>query len=285
MSEQLNEFTDASGKVTVAVFRQRAGNAQSHFFDLAVDVPGDMVAIGGGAEAASFPVGALLTASYPNHDLSAWLVSSKDHLVEHRHRLTGYAIAVRIAGMSRDALLKSIRVSVQDSGVAQHPEASATLPSAFRLVSGGFKIEWTEGLSTQQLPPGNLATASFPQNTYSWTARAKDHGAVSPANLRVWAIGLRRQLPAGRVLGAIEDRGSTVAQHPEATADLPDGFALTGAGARVNWQVSPFSEGSLLWRLAPTTNTANQEVRASAKDHLQYSPATITTYALGIRIR
>jgi hypothetical protein len=40
-----------------------------------------------------------------------------------------------------------------------------------------------------------------------------------------------------------------------------------------------------LWKLAPTTQTSNQEVTAGAKDHHgQVSPATITTYAVGIRI-
>jgi hypothetical protein len=275
MSEQLNEFHDASGKITVAVFRERAGSDQQHFTDLAVDVPDDMIAIGGGAEAVEFPAGALLTASYPNGDLSAWLASSKDHLVAQPHKLIGYAIGLRIAGMSRDELLRSIRISVQDSGLGQHPEASATMPSEFRLVSGGFKIDWS-GTPTG----GNLATASFPQNTYSWMSRSKDHNVVSPANLRVWAIGMRRTLPVGRLRRFFEDEESSTSQHPHATADLPDGYALTGVGARVNWQ----GAGNLLWKLMPTTQTSNQEVSAASKDHVEPSPGTITAYAIGIRL-
>ena len=118
MPEQLNEFTDASGRVTVAVFRQRAGSAQQHFFDLAADVPEDMVAIGGGAEAVNVPEGALLTASYPNGDLSAWLASSKDHKRPQPHHLISYAIGLRIQGLTRDQLLSHIRVTTQDSGAA-----------------------------------------------------------------------------------------------------------------------------------------------------------------------
>ena len=146
------------------------------------------------------------------------------------------------------------------------------MPNEFRLVSGGFKVEW--------FGVGNLATASFPETSQSWMARSKDHIGVSPANLRVWAIGLRRQLPVGRVVRFFEDEESSFAQHPSAVADLPDGFVLTGAGARVNWR----GVGNLLWKLVPTTQTTNQEVTAASKDHVSASPATITTYAVGIRL-
>lgn len=120
MAEQLNSFTDSSGKVTVAVFRQRAGNPQSHFFELAADVPADMVVVGGGAEAVEVPNGALLTASYPNGDLSAWLASSKDHDVPEPHQLVSYAIGMRIAGLNRQQLMSHIHAVSQDSGSAPH---------------------------------------------------------------------------------------------------------------------------------------------------------------------
>lgn len=270
--QRLNEFNDASGKVTVAVFSLRAGSAQQHFHDFACEVPSDMIAIGGGAEGARLPSGALLTASYPNNDLSAWLASSKDHQVANPHHLVVYAIGLKIEGMSRDQLLDNIHVAVQDSGVGAHPEAAARLPGGFRLVSGGFKSEWGGA--------GNLGTASFPETTSSWKARSKDHHISDPSNLKAFAIGLRENLPVGTLEVDINEEESGQAQHPSVVADIDPGFALTGAGAKVNWQ----GAGNLLWRIRPTTTTGNQDVTVGSKDHVTASPATIVAYSLAIKI-
>lgn len=116
-SERLNTFQDRSGLVTVGVFRSTGAPAQHHF-DEAANVAEDMVAIGGGAVGAEFPSGGLLTASYPNQDLSAWLASSKDHMVAQVHVLTTYAIGLSIFGMSRARLLDAIHVSTDESGLA-----------------------------------------------------------------------------------------------------------------------------------------------------------------------
>jgi hypothetical protein len=269
--EQLNTFNDSSGRVTVGVFR-RVGAPAQHHFDEGADPPEDWVAIGGGAVAVEGPPGALLTASYPNGDLTAWLGSSKDHVDPQAHVLTTYAIGMRIAGMSREQLLGAIHISTGDSGAAPHPEATATLPDGFVLVGGGAKVEWTGA--------GNLLTASFPSTDRSWTARSKDHEESSPANIRAYAIGLRENLPIGRVQAAIVPQDSGAAPHPSAVADMTDGFALTGGGADVHWT----GAGNLLWRLEPTTSTANQEFRASAKDHDVPDPSSMTVFALGIRI-
>lgn len=272
-SDRLNTFHDASGLVTVGVFRKRSPSAEQHHFDLGADVPDDMVVIGGGGLAAEFPVGALLTASYPNDSLSAWLVSSKDHIQPNPHYLIAYAIGLKIEGMSRDQLINAIHIDTQESGLGQHPETSANVDDGFLLVSGGFRIDWSGA--------GNLATASFPSTDRSWTARSKDHEAVSPANLRVYAISLREDLPVGQVQVAIESRESGTSQHPISVADVRDGFALTGGGGEAHWH----KDGSLLWRLEPATTTSNQEFGAASKDHIHPDPSSITSYALGIQIK
>jgi hypothetical protein len=271
-SELLNQFQDASGKVTVAVFRLKSGSDQQHYHDFACEVPSDMVAIGGGAEGARLPHGALLTASYPNGDLSAWLASSKDHEVAQPHKLTCYAIGLKIAGMTRNQILDNIHVEVQDSGVGNHPEAAATVPGQHVLVSGGFKVEWAGA--------GNLGTASFPETNSSWKARSKEHNIADPANIKAYAISIKEKLPVGIVRVDINEQESAQAQHPSVLADVDPGFALTGAGARVNWQ----GAGNLLWMIRPTTSTANQDVSAASKDHNVMSPATIVAYSLAIKI-
>ncbi|MBW4418692.1 MAG: hypothetical protein KME13_05635 [Myxacorys californica WJT36-NPBG1] len=274
---KLGTFHDASGKITVAVFERKAGNQQAHFHDFACTVPDDMVVIGGGAEATNSPPnGALLTASYPNQNLSAWLASSKDHERPQPHFLKVYAIGLKVAGMPRDALRDHIHIGRSVSELAQHPEVSESVPPGYLLISGGFHVNWLDFNSHG----GNLATASFPENAFSWKARSKDHMTISPAILSVYAIGIRENLPVGRVQHSIQTKDSGHAAHPSTTADVLPGFALVGGGAEIHWS----GEGNLLWQLRPTTDLANQDFTAGGKDHMKPSPATLTAYSIGIKI-
>lgn len=272
VAERLNTFHDASGNVTVGVFRARGAPA-SHHIDEGADVPEDMVAVGGGAIASEGPPGAFLTASYPNGNMSGWLASSKDHQISQAHILTVYAIGLKINGMSRQQLLDNIHVSGDESGSAPHPEASTAVPGGFVMLGGGFRVDWLGG-------NGNLATASFPSTDRSWTARSKDHSVPGPANLKVFAVSIREVLPAGPVSTAIRPNESGVSAHPSAAADVPDGFALTGGGADVHFSAA----GNLLWRLEPTTSTSDQNFAASSKDHKRPDPSSMTVFALGMRI-
>lgn len=270
--ELLNTFRDQSGRITVGVFRRVSAPAQHHH-DVGADVPDGWVVVGGGAVATDRGNGALLTASYPNSELTAWLASSKDHNAPESHILTCFALGMRIEGMTATDLRGAIHIETGDSGWAPHPEATAKTPDGFILLGGGAKVEWEPG-------PGNLLTGSFPSTDRSWTVRSKDHLVSSPANIRSWAIGLRRNLPVGTVVGSIRREDSGVSAHPSVAADVSDGFALSGGGANINWH----GGGNLLWRLEPTTDTTNQEFRASGKDHIVSDPASITAFSMGVRL-
>ncbi|MET8010263.1 hypothetical protein ABZU86_08245 [Streptomyces sp. NPDC005271] len=271
---RLNTFRDASGLVTVSVFSHRGSPPQQHWIDETVLVgDGDMIAIGGGATAVEYPQGALLTASYPTDDLSGWTVSSKDHVDAQAHELVSYVIGLKIAGISREELLRSVYVSRADSGLAPHPEAEAGIPSSdeYVLVGGGFRVDWHGS--------GNLATASFPATETSWKARSKDHLVPDPANIRVFAIALRRFLRVGVVSNSFTRADSGQSPHPAAVASVTPGYALTGGGADVHYRGS----GNLLWKLEPTT-TQTPSFGAASKDHHVSDPATITAYSVGIRV-
>jgi hypothetical protein len=90
---------------------------------------------------------------------------------------------------------------------------------------------------------------------------------------------LRRNLPVGRVAASIERADSGQAAHPAVIANVANGFALTGGGAEVQTN----GPGSLLWMLEPTTGN-NSAFAAASKDHLDYSPATLSVYSIGIRL-
>ncbi|GAA2721898.1 MULTISPECIES: hypothetical protein [Streptomyces] len=265
-------FTDASGLATVSVFAHTGSPARQYWIDKTTTVgDGDMIAIGGGATATDANPGALLTASYPTGDLWGWTVSSKDHLQTHWHQLTSYVIGLKIAGMSRDQLARAVLVTPADSGAEPWPMADARIWSNDHvLVGGGFRVDWHGA--------GNLATASFPSSDSTWQARSKDHGQSDPSSIRSYAIALPRYLPVGRVdVARIPVDGGPDA-HPQATATLPPGYALTGGGGEVHWS----GAGNLLWRLEPSRWAPS--FTAASKDHLWSSPATITAWALGIRI-
>jgi hypothetical protein len=283
MSVKIFERTDSSGLVTTAVFRQDAPAAAAHFFDLRVDVAGDMVVVGGGATAAEAPNGALLTASYPSDDRGAWLASSKDHRVPNPHRLVGFAIGMRInsPAMPRQALLNTLRFTRVTSAQEGHPRATAGVPSGFTMLGGGFRVNWPPG-------PGNLATGSFPgdvDNTNDWSARSKDHIAPSPCTIDVWSVALPEVLTFGGQIHPvdrrIERRTSTqLVSHPSAEAPFEGAHVLTGIGAKARVE----EPGQLLWRLEPTAG-GRPGVTGSSKDHQRPLLSIITVTALGIRLR
>ncbi|MEV4972298.1 hypothetical protein [Streptomyces scopuliridis] len=285
-TEELFRRTDSSGAITTAVFRYRAEHDQAHFTDLRVEVDRDMVVIGGGATAVDTPYGALLTASYPSADGTAWLVSSKDHGMPQPHRLTGFAIGMKIAGVSRERLARELLFIGRARGdLEPHPHASASAPEGYTLIGGGFRVNWNDG--TDDPGPGNLATASFPRGGDTWTARSKDHLASHACTIDTFAVCLRSSFVVDDLLRTVDrlmDRvefGRGPMPTPEVTSVFPgQGHVLTGIGAEVV-QVEP---GSLLWRLEPTVDGRAPGVHAAGKEHGTWGPTTMRAWTLGIRL-
>ncbi|MFD0725575.1 serine protease [Lysobacter brunescens] len=272
-STKLFEQTDVSGKVTIAVFERTSNVAQGHNADFAIAVPADYVVIGGGGVGKNAPEGNLLTASYPNASLSAWLVSTKDHIKADPVAVRGWAIGLKIAGLTANQLRSHLAVSTATSVFAVHPDVTATVPAGFSLVGGGFKVNWSGA--------GNLATASAPSGSNGWRARSKDHIQSSPATTVAYAIGLRSDIAGiGSFTSQVGSALSGIAGHPSTTASVPAGFALSGCGAFVNWS----GYGNLLWRIQPTILGGTQTAcSVASKDHIEASAASIHGYAIGVR--
>jgi hypothetical protein len=282
MAIKLFERTDSSGLVTTAVFQQQAPAPQAHFHDLAAEVEPGMVVVGGGATAAESPNGALLTASYPNDSRSAWLASSKDHRLPNPHRLTVFAIGMRVNSpdMPRARLLQNLVYARVTSPSANHPRATARTPEDFTLLGGGFRANWPPGA-------GNLATGSFPDDidtTTNWSARSKDHITPSPCTIDVWSIALVSTMILGGRVCRVERRTDRLSNpvavpHPSAAISFEGAHVLTGIGAKARVE----EPGQLLWRLEPTVG-GRPGVTGSSKDHQQALSSFITVSALGIRL-
>ncbi|MFG2528130.1 hypothetical protein [Streptomyces sp. NPDC048516] len=266
------EDKDASGKVAVRVYREQSSQEAAKFTDFACTVDEGFVVIGGGGSGEISP-GALLTASYPGNDRRRWLVSSKDHNVSSPHRVTAYAIAMKINGMTPGDLLANLRFKETTSGNSAHPEAASGVDPGFELISGGFRVN-TSGA-------GNLATASFPELGPEWRARSKDHKISSLATITVFSIALRKTLPrVGTVQRGESSNLSGKSVHPGTQAFLSADFALTGVGAETHTD----GPGQLLWSLAPQESVGQTGTNANSKDHQLSSPGKITAFALGIKI-
>ncbi len=269
--------SDASGKVRVVLFERKAAAASRQFSNFAVDVPSDYVVIGGGVRGAAAPTAQLITASYPNTARSAWLVSSKDHQVAAPTAITGWALGLKIEGMTRAQLLSNLSYRVVSSTLTAQPSATSVVPAGYVQVGGGFQVV-TSGT-------GNLAWASYPVSTpggLAWTAAAKEHGSSSQAMIRSYSIGLRTSLPVGVVsVSNVASAPSDLAAQPTASASVNSGFALTGCGAMVNWSGGA---GNLLWQVQPLVSATAGTCDARSTEHIYGSPASITTHAVGIRL-
>jgi len=260
--------TSTQLKFTVRIFKASGDERHQHNVEKTARTDSDMIVVGGGAVAKWTGNGAMLTASYPDVGMSGWTGSSKDHSVPDPHKLSIYALGLKVHGMTREELLNHMCVIVVTSPVCAHPEARAELPPDYLVLGGGFKVDW-KGY-------GNLATASFPSSLTSWTARSKDHEVSDPASLTVFAIGIRRHLPVGTVETHIQKVDSGRESHPSARATVHPGFTLTGGGSEVHWEGS----GNMLWKLRPSEHGFS----SGAKDHDVPDPATISVYSVAMRI-
>lgn len=264
---------DETGLIEIAVFTASSPNRTQHS-DLRISVPSDYLVIGGGGTASNLGEGALLTASYPSIDLSSWMLSSKDHLKPHSHVLTGYAIALKIRGLTAEQLRGHIVVREAMSAVTNHPSATADLPADYSLIGGGFRVNWRG--------QGNLATASFPVGN-AWAARSKDHQNPDPASIVSYAVGIRNSIPGvGNIEARIFSLQSDMKQHPSVSVPVQRGYALAGGGGEVVYS----GAGNMIWELCPDiTNSDNQVFKTSSKDHGTPSNAFIKGYSIGVRVR
>lgn len=229
-----------------------------------VDVPAGYKIIGGGALdswSSTGGPGNLLTASYPQ-GMNTWFAAGKDHEFSSPSTITGFALAIADPHDEWEVFIAS-----ETAGPNAHPTAVATLPFGYVLTGGGAFVNWSGA--------GNLLTASFPNGDMSWEARSKDHDISDPASITAYAIGLKHRTHKIKVVNTVQNATGDDAPHPTATVCLGPGWALSGGGALDNWN----GAGNLLSASYPQGACWHAE----GKDHNDPSPATMTSYAIGIR--
>ena len=295
--------TDASGRLMTGVWKSVWSVPQGQGGPLPggkwefMEVPTDFVVTGGGAVGAEFPNGAFLTnlqqAGSDVWETTTLQLQSQDAYIHEAH-----AIAMKIEGLTH-AELKAATSWIQASGTtAAHPSVSLSAPSGWLVTGGG-------GLTSRYLV-GQYLTVSAPvlriviaclpgvsppgcQTVYAadgWRVSAKDHIVASPAHARVEVYLIQPEfIIAGQryqVAQSVKFATSAVAGHPSVAVSGTQGqFALTGVGASVDWQSYGWA-GNMLWKLLPRPDIAGAE--AASKDHTYSSPATVTAYAIGLKL-
>ena len=134
-----------------------------------------------------------------------------------------------------------------------HPDMRCDVAPGFLLLGGGFEVlDQMEG-------GGNMATASYPDSTFSWRAESKDELIVTESRIRVFTISISPNIrnAMGQVIGNVattsnrsEFQGNS--PNPKSVVGPLPGFALCGGGGYAIYDVN-----QLVWDLEPTSLAKN----------------------------
>jgi F5/8 type C domain-containing protein len=307
------EGKDASGKITLSIWKFQIPTPENHpTFQVNVKIdPGeDWVCIGGGATGSANP-GNLLTTSCPSLDVNGkedwkgWRVASRDHEVADPCKLVGFAIGMKVDGLNRDELIPNLKMFTDVGMPVSHPDVNCYVEDGYLLLGGGFDVlDQPEG-------GGNMASASFPDSTFSWRARSQDRNIPTPSRLRVFAIGISLNLMKPNPNGSPTSIGNVAttfasfesseifsignARWTAARRPLP-GYALCGGGANAHFG-SPHDYHIIpkfLWNLVPMIEvqpppTSPDQTFTGEWTYLAHgaegASGSITAYAMGIKFK
>lgn len=157
------------------------------------------------------------------------------------------------------------------------PEATATLPSGWKLLCGGAQVVLAAGATGN-----NMLTASFPNAFNAWTASSIDQTGAATATITIYMIAIYDPNDAYDVQIFTSTSG-IVPNLPlpgipsTATSAVAAGYTLVGGGAQANYGLN----GRFLISSAPTTDLSSWT--ASCADHLMVDRGSVTAYAIGVR--
>jgi hypothetical protein len=238
--------------------------ARTHMIECSVD--SGFALVGGGAYVQYVAGGALLTESRPV-DGRIWRARSKDHQNTDNHKLTTYAVGLRLDGVNAATLRGMItRTNATSSGSVASPNMTVAPGSLF--LSGGARAN-TSGV-------GQLLTRTYSSAAGTWRASSKDHlvssvGSVTAYATRLLTSGIIEpfgQLEVQQQNGSTSSSGTGVRT---STASVSSGWALIGYGGQ-----SEYTSGSgrMLFRTG-INGTNPRSVSAQSKDQGGSSTGTV----------
>ncbi|MBN8228336.1 hypothetical protein JYK02_12570 [Corallococcus macrosporus] len=266
-------LTDASGKIQIGIFHKDSEQAAQPI--VTIPVGGDWVVIGGGGFTDWLGYngyGSLLTASYPDPYFSSWTVRAKDHIYSNPAVIRGYAIGMRVSGLSRQQLLEHVKLNSVASAYSGTPSATAYVDSGYTLLGCAFQIQYSSA--------GNMAVDAYPSNSSSCYASGKDHQIFDVSMMFVSTIGIRTTIPGvGNIINTLQSALSTASYPPMATAKVPDGFVVTGGGA----DITSSGAGHLLWMNRPLVS--NSWTVGSKWHAVTDTSGYVRAFAIGVKVQ
>jgi hypothetical protein len=253
-------FDDSASPLHIQVKSCTADNFGGTFtIDCQVD--SGYALVGGGAWANYTSGGALLVQSRPFNNRT-WRGGSKEHQNTDNHKLTVYAVGMRLDGVNAATLRGMITRTSSTSSSGSNPNVTHSPGSI--MLSGGA--------STTTGGSGQLLTRSNWTGSGTWRSSSKDHIVTSTGTVTAHAT---RLITSGIIepLGALElqQKDATTSSSGTgvrtSTGTVNTGWAVVGYGGLSSWTSGP---GRLLFRMGMNgTNIRN--VIASTKDHITSS--------------
>jgi hypothetical protein len=125
---------------------------------------------------------------------------SRDHISYFPCPLDGFAIGMKIDGLTRNQLIANLRhTSSISPSEASHPDHICLVEPGFLLLIAGFEVlDEMEG-------GGNIGTGSISDSSISWRARSKDEYIISPSRIRIFATKISPNIrnAVGQVIGNV----------------------------------------------------------------------------------
>ena len=236
-----------------------------------IHIPKEYKLLAGGARDNFTGGGNLLTASFPDGD-STWVARGKDH-----HGVNDHAsVSVFAIGIYDNLDLWEV---AQFSAIgAQAPRPSAQVALAADFVGKGGVLVGGGAVVVNGPGADKLLTSSYPKSATTWAANATDPFNENPAAITVFAQGLRCKVEGVKIEVKTNQVQSQRKAHPSEKCSPDRGFTLTGGGAFVDYGTGPVN-------LLTSSYPENDHTwAASSKDHVAHSHATITAYAIGLKV-
>jgi hypothetical protein len=241
--------------------------------------------LSGGARVDFQKYGELLVASFPVSD-NQWQAKAKDCQLVDSGILTVFAVAVYDPYDWLDVKV----LSSAESEPSERPTTSIDLDRAYAMTGGGAETIKNE-------PQGSYLTASypfsssdprsttFPSNT--WKVAAKDHQYAQSGSIKAYVVGVKwsdtfhtNHPDYPPITSECIGIDSSFEVSPAVSVGPPDDTIMVGGGAYDRWDEQKDQAGNMLLGSYPEDSSI---WRASGKDHLTASPATLTVYAIGVK--
>lgn len=239
--------------------------------------------VGGGAKAQADPEFAhafvkltpFLTESRPLNG-KTWQASSSDHLLSSPHRLTVYAIGMRLEGVNTQYLREAIHWEEiefeQDSSTIEADEG-------WSVLGVGAKTTKLEGVDDAN----RFLSGIYPTDENLWQVASRDHLLPASGITSAWRLQIENRIFEG--FGALEFK--TVAgpieqvEYGYATSSVavPEGWALIGMGGVT--VSDPQGAGRMLVSIAPSSDAIS--VEATSRNLIDIGGGTTQAFAVVAR--